>query len=88
MLLDQMARYITLGGVPGDYVETGVHIGNSAAAIAFRLSQYSGKLKKMYLYDSWEGMPEAEIEKDGKLAVELGENKWGKEADAEAVRVR
>ncbi|GMH70351.1 hypothetical protein TrRE_jg1154, partial [Triparma retinervis] len=85
-LIDKMVRYIISGGVPGSYVETGVHVGDSAAAVAFQLSQYPGKLRTMYLYDSWQGMPEADAERDGEKAVQLGEERWGHEATAEAVR--
>ncbi|GMI02411.1 hypothetical protein TrVE_jg2882 [Triparma verrucosa] len=87
-LLDAMVTYIVGGGVPGDYVETGVHVGDSAAAVARQLSMYPGKLRTMYLYDSWQGMPDAIEELDGAKAVRLGEDRWGKEASAEAVRVR
>ena len=87
-LLDAMVTYIIGGGVPGDYVETGVHVGDSAAAVARQLSMYPGKLRTMYLYDSWQGMPDAIEELDGAKAVRLGEDRWGKEASAEAVRAR
>ena len=53
----QAASYVTKAAIPGDYVECGVWKGGSSmiAALAFR---HAGNTdRKLYLYDTYEGMP-------------------------------
>jgi O-methyltransferase len=90
LLLHTLFSYVVNGNVPGDYVEAGVHIGDSAAAISQVLLSLNSK-KTMYLYDSFIGMPEASLDIDGSYATELSPSHdeqgrgWGHEASAEGV---
>lgn len=63
----RLGKYIHDCNIDGDFVETGVYNGMSAAAIALALRDRSDS--KIYLYDSWEGFPETTEEKDGKRAA-------------------
>jgi len=93
MLVYSLMRYVVDGGVPGDYVEAGVHVGDSAAAVA-QLIHSRNSAKRMFLYDSFLGMPEAQRDLDGAYAMELSpsadpEGKgWGHEASAANVAAR
>jgi len=55
-------------GIAGDIVECGVYNGGSAAVMAFASRCQSGQ-KKLWLFDSFEGLPRPS-EKDGKWATE------------------
>lgn len=50
--------------IPGDIWECGVYKGGTAAMIAAFL-QENAPSKHLYLFDTFEGMPEADAEKDG-----------------------
>ena len=69
-VIRSLLRYVLEGQVPGDYVEAGTHIGDSAAVAAQLLFNRKSR-KRAWLYDSFQGMPEAAAEVDGDLAVEL-----------------
>merc|ERR550525_1859319 len=79
----KLVDYVTEANVPGDYVETGVFTGASALIVAQRLlKQKLVPPRKLWLYDSWKGMPET-IEEDGQVAAKaVG---WGKQATANGV---
>lgn len=55
----ELATHVLMAAVPGDYVETGVHVGESAAAVGevFAAFEAEGRAKArtLWLYDSWEG---------------------------------
>ena len=95
MTIRKLLEYVVDGHVPGDYVELGTHVGDSAA-VAAHFFVTRGSRKRIWLYDSFQGMPEAQAAKDGNLAVELspggrgGENSlgWGHEASARGVAER
>jgi hypothetical protein len=91
MVIRTLAQYVVDGAVPGDYVEAGVHVGDSAAAVA-RAFTGRGSRKKLYLFDSFEGMPKAVEAVDGGYAMELSPDDakkgWGHEASAAAVSAR
>jgi O-methyltransferase len=63
--LIQLCNYINFQKIPGDLVECGTYKGGSAAVI----SRYLGKDRHLWLYDSFEGMPETS-NKDGEKAKE------------------
>lgn len=56
--LYQAIKYISLNGVPGDFVECGVWRGGSAMVIAHTLKQLNDLNRKIYLYDTYTGMVE------------------------------
>lgn len=67
--LVQQCNYLNSIGVNGDYVECGTYKGGTAAVLSFSL----GKTRKLWLYDSFEGMPET-TEHDGETAKQyIGE---------------
>ena len=61
--LYKSVQYIINGDIPGDIVECGVWRGGSAMLAALTLIQFNQTHRKIYLYDTYEGMPEP-IEKD------------------------
>ena len=57
-------KYVALNNIPGDFVECGVYKGGSALVIARTLNRYQVLDRKIYLYDTYEGMTEPkEIDK-------------------------
>ena len=54
-------RYVT-GHVPGDFVECGVWRGGSAMVMAYSLLDLGIRDKKLWLYDTFEGMTEPSLE--------------------------
>ena len=55
--LYKATRYIVASGIPGDFVECGVWKGGSAMVIALTLMHMGETNRKIYLYDTFEGMP-------------------------------
>ncbi len=55
--LYEATKYIVASGIPGDFVECGVWKGGSAMIIAHTLLLAGEKDRKIYLYDTFEGMP-------------------------------
>lgn len=78
-------HYVENAKIPGDIVETGVYVGKSAEAMAKTLVEVQDRTRKVWLYDSWEGMPKP-TEVDGERAK--GFIGWGKDATMEGVRER
>jgi len=92
MLYRDLAEYTLRARIPGDFLEAGVHVGDSAAAVG-AVFQSGGAVKRIWLYDSFQGMPEAVASLDGAQAIELspaalGGSGWGAEASAKAVTHR
>jgi hypothetical protein len=56
--LIQAVRYVSANGIAGDIVECGVWKGGSMAAIARTLLQLQDVERGLYLFDTFEGMPE------------------------------
>lgn len=93
-LIDSV-RYLSRQKISGDIVECGVWRGGSIIAAALTLIDMGDTDRHLYLYDTFEGMPEPDEEKDisfdGHTAVELlesepkGEGIWC-EASMEEVR--
>jgi O-methyltransferase len=63
--LIRFCEHLNSDGIPGDFVECGVYKGGSAAV----LSRYLGTSRHLWLYDSFEGMPETSAN-DGETAKE------------------
>lgn len=79
----KIADYISEAMIPGDYVETGVFNGASALIVAERLLRNKQvPPRKLWLYDSWKGMPETQEEDGNQAAKTVG---WGKWATVEHV---
>jgi O-methyltransferase len=79
-----LTRYIMDAKVDGDFVETGVYVGNSSAVVAKEMLNRND-MRHMWLYDSWQGMPQTQ-EVDGQEAsAYVG---WGREASMEGVQIR
>jgi O-methyltransferase len=56
--LHDAVRYVTAGGVAGDYVECGVWRGGSSMLAALTFEQLGDRDRDLWLYDTFEGMPE------------------------------
>ncbi len=66
--------YVLKRNIPGDFVECGVWRGGSAMLIALMLKDRSISDRKIYLYDTFEGMSEAsefDIDFDNQAAIQL-----------------
>lgn len=77
--LYKSVEYIVRAHIPGDFVECGVWKGGSAMLMALTLIELGITNKKIYLYDTYEGMPQP-TEFDGK-ATDNNSNvidKWTK----------
>ena len=70
-LFQHLVRYVSLAGLDGDYVETGVHNGASAVAVgrAMQCLNLTRSGMRMWLYDSWEGFPQTTAVDDGVWAT-------------------
>ncbi len=67
-------KYVVASGVPGDFVECGVWKGGSAMLIALALKQLGVKNRKLYLYDTYDGMTapsDEDVDVSGAKAGEL-----------------
>lgn len=67
-------EYIVLNNIEGDFVECGVYKGGSAMLMAHTLQYFNQTSKKIYLYDTFEGMSspsKRDISINGKHASEL-----------------
>jgi len=72
--LIQAVRYVCASGIPGAIVECGVWKGGSMAAIARTLLQLQDVKRDLYLFDTFEGMPEPtvkDVDYSGKQASEV-----------------
>lgn len=82
----QAVRYVSTNSIMGAIVECGVWKGGSMAAIARTLLQVQDVKRDLYLFDTFEGMPEPtakDIDYSGKPASEvLQENSGYRCADA------
>lgn len=56
-------EYVVKNNIPGDFVECGVYKGGSAMLMALTLIHFKNTDRKIYLYDTFEGMSEP-TEKD------------------------
>jgi hypothetical protein len=90
--LIQAVRYVSANDIAGDIVECGVWKGGSMAAIARTLLQVQDVKRDLYLFDTFEGMPEPtakDVDYSGKLATEvLREDAGSRCADAPMEQVK
>ena len=56
-VLYKAVEYIVKAKIPGDFVECGVWKGGSTMVIAYTLLKIKDTKRKIYLYDTYEGMP-------------------------------
>jgi hypothetical protein len=81
--LFKSVEYIVKNNIPGDLVECGVYKGGSAMMMALSLIHFKDTSRKIYLYDTFEGMSEPtdkDVAFDGQQAHELL-NKTQREKD-------
>lgn len=74
LALIHATRYVTENGIKGDIVECGVWRGGSMMVVAHVLQRLGDTTRKLYLYDTFEGMPapsERDKEFDGTPADQL-----------------
>ncbi len=90
--LIQAVRYVSTNDISGQIVECGVWKGGSMAAIARTLLQLQDVKRDLYLFDTFEGMPEPtakDIDYSGKQASEvLQEDSGYRCGDAPLERVK
>jgi predicted O-linked N-acetylglucosamine transferase (SPINDLY family)/predicted O-methyltransferase YrrM len=68
--LYSLAREICLNDLPGNFVECGSCKGGSAALLATVIKNYSQRPRKIYAFDTFEGMPEpSEFDYHNKIAA-------------------
>jgi len=60
--LFKAVEYIVKNEIPGDFIECGVWKGGSCMIIAKALSIFGDSKRKIYLYDTYEGMPKPTVE--------------------------
>jgi len=60
--LCQSVRYVVANDIPGDFVECGVWKGGSSMMIALTLAQLGSGDRKLWMYDTFEGMSEPSAE--------------------------
>lgn len=78
--LYQSVNYVLDNQIPGDFVECGVWRGGSAMMIAHVLKHRGVRNRKIFLFDTFEGMPQATKEDEdfaGKQASEIMEENTG-----------
>lgn len=78
--LAALSQYLNVNHIPGDFVECGTYKGGSAAI----LSKYLGETRHLWLYDSFEGMPNTS-DKDGEAAKDWIGQCVGAIADVKSV---
>ena len=71
--LSRVVRAVVTYGIPGQFVECGVWRGGSSFLMAELLRQAGSSDRKVWLYDSYEGLP-APKEIDGQRAFEYTQN--------------
>jgi O-methyltransferase len=57
--LYEAVRYVLPSGIAGDLVECGVWKGGSCMMMPLTLLQLGDRRRKLYLYDTFEGMPDS-----------------------------
>lgn len=71
--LIQAVRYILENEIPGDIVECGVWKGGSMLAVIRTLQMLKAKPRHLWLYDTYEGMPQPtaeDVKRDGTAAMD------------------
>lgn len=69
-------EYVVKNNVPGDIVECGVWNGGSMLLAALALIHFGDTSRKIYLYDTFEGMPEPDPEMDKSWDGQSAHEEW------------
>lgn len=69
------AEYIAINKIPGDFVECGVWKGGCAMAAALTFKKFGDTQRKIYLYDTYEGMSKPTA-KDVKYTGTRADKQW------------
>lgn len=72
-VLVNAVRYVVSNDIEGDFVECGVWRGGSSMAVALMLKELGEESRRLYLYDTFEGMSAptaADVSLDGDIASE------------------
>ena len=80
-VLESAVRYV-VRHCPGDFVECGVAKGGSMMAIAYTLLELGVRDRDLWLYDTFEGMPEPDQYDLGRFG-EPAHRSWAKRRDGE-----
>lgn len=75
--LYQSIAYIIKNDIQGDFVECGTWRGGSAMLMAYALEKFNGEGRKIYIYDTFEGMSqptELDVDQQGETASSLLES--------------
>ena len=76
-VLEAAVRHVVAKDYPGAFVECGVAKGGSTMAMAYTLLELGVKDRDLYLYDTFEGMPEPEDVDRGRFG-EAAAKSWRK----------
>jgi O-methyltransferase len=57
LFLVELATRVNRLGIPGDFVECGVYNGGSAGVLGYSMTRLNGSARKLWLFDSFEGLP-------------------------------
>jgi predicted SAM-dependent methyltransferase/tetratricopeptide (TPR) repeat protein len=71
------AKRICEQNAPGNFVECGVAAGGSSAMLGYVIKKYSRFPRKLFSFDTFEGMPDAG-EKDFAFGISAQDTGWGK----------
>ena len=71
-----LSRRILEQGSPGHFAECGVAAGGSSALLAWVMKNYGNGTRKLFRFDSFEGMPEP-TEEDRHKGIPANETGWG-----------
>jgi O-methyltransferase len=74
--LYQLAKEVCQKDLPGNFVECGVAAGGSSALLAAVVKRYSTYPRRIYSFDTFEGMPPA-TEQDAHLGTPADATGWG-----------
>jgi O-methyltransferase len=81
-VLETAVRHVVAQNYPGAFVECGVAKGGSTMAMAYTLLELGISDRDLYLYDTFEGMPEPEDADRGRFG-EAAARSWRKRRDAD-----
>jgi glycosyltransferase involved in cell wall biosynthesis/tetratricopeptide (TPR) repeat protein len=71
-----IAKQICIDDIPGNFVECGTYRGGTAAMLASVVQRYSLRPRKVYAFDTFEGMPEP-TEFDRHQGIPANNTDWG-----------
>ena len=76
--LHKAVEYVVKAKIPGDFVECGVWRGGSAMVIAYTLLKLGETKRKIYLYDTYEGMSKPTDDDKTITSGEMAIKEWKK----------